>query len=669
MAILLGVDTGGTYTDAVLMEDNKNIIASSKALTTKYDLSIGIGEAVQAVLMKSTKKPSEIAMASLSTTLATNALVEGQGEKVGLVAIGFSNQDLQRHGLAKAMKGDPIIIVDGGHTHSGEEKSSLDLSKIGDSIDGWGDEVTAFAVVSSFATRNPAHEILARDLIREKTGKPVTCSSDLSAKLNGPKRAVTSVLNARLIGLIDRLIDACKSKLKALGVSAPLMVVRGDGALISAEMAQEKPIETILSGPAASIVGAQWLTNEVDAVVSDIGGTTTDIAILRKGHPQIDPMGAKVGEFRTMVEAVAMHTTGLGGDSEVHMQSEGLEGSLSLGPSRIVPIALAAISWPDVVLSTLESQVSSKKCGEYDAKFVLPTLIKSKFNKFNDREIILLKKIGTEAKPLDGLLSNRLELATLDRLVSRGVLMMSGITPTDASHVLGISNRWNTEASRLALKVFSNRRKGSGDVLSEGADLLAQSIIDQLTKQTGDALINVALIEDGYENNIDNTSIEDSWLINKGLQHHNNTFFINFGLRLPVIGLGASAKIYYPKVGELLSTQMIIPKHYSVANAIGAVAGRISFTCVGTVTSPSTGCFRLHGKDGPKDFSSERRALKVLTDDLSSLASKKARSSGADEIDLQVSRDIRYSNIENQRIFMEAEIAVTASGRPRITTG
>ena len=174
MAILLGVDTGGTYTDAVLMEDNKNIIASSKALTTKYDLSIGIGEAVQAVLMKSTKKPSEIAMASLSTTLATNALVEGQGEKVGLVAIGFSNQDLQRHGLAKAMKGDPIIIVEGGHTHSGEEKSSLDLSKIGDSIDGWGDEVTAFAVVSSFATRNPAHEILARDLIREKTGKPVT---------------------------------------------------------------------------------------------------------------------------------------------------------------------------------------------------------------------------------------------------------------------------------------------------------------------------------------------------------------------------------------------------------------------------------------------------------------------------------------------------------------
>jgi len=665
MAILLGVDTGGTYTDAVLMEGDENIIASSKALTTKHDLSIGIGEAVQDVLTKSSKRPSEIAMASLSTTLATNALVEGQGEKVGLVAIGFSNKDLERHGLSKAMKGDPIIVLDGGHAYSGEEKSFLDLSKISDSIDNWGDEITAFAVVSSFATRNPSHEILARDLIREKTGKPVTCSSDLSSKLNGPKRAVTSVLNARLIGLIDRLIDACISKLKALGVNSPLMVVRGDGALISAEMAQEKPIETILSGPAASIVGAQWLTNELDAVVSDIGGTTTDIAILRNGHPQIDPNGAKVGEFRTMVEAVAIHTTGLGGDSEVHMSSEGLDGSLSLGPSRIMPIALAAITWPDIVIPTLESQVGSEKSGEYDARFVIPILIKSKWNKFNDREIIVLEKIGTDAISLEGLLSNRLELATLHRLVSRGVLMMSGVTPTDASHVLGLSNSWNAQASKLALKVFANRRTGSGEVLSEGAEVMAQLIIDQLTKQTGSALINVALKEDAsndYQN-----SIEDHWLINKGLKHHNKTFFINFGLGLPVIGLGASAKTYYPKVGKLLSTQMIVPKYSSVANAIGAVAGRISFTCVGTVTSPSEGCFRLHGQDAPKDFFSEDEALKQLERELSTLAGNKARSSGADEIDLQISKDIRSSEIENQRIFMEAEITVTASGRPKIT--
>ena len=130
MTISLGIDTGGTYTDAVLMEEYKIIIASSKALTTKHDLSIGIGEAVQEVLENSQKKASEIVMSSLSTTLATNALVEGQGEKVGLFAIGFARKDLERHGLSTAMKEDPIIIVDGGHTHSGEEKTPLNLGKI-----------------------------------------------------------------------------------------------------------------------------------------------------------------------------------------------------------------------------------------------------------------------------------------------------------------------------------------------------------------------------------------------------------------------------------------------------------------------------------------------------------------------------------------------------------
>src|SRR5690606_39620123 len=103
------------------------------------------------------------------------------------------------------------------------------------------------------------------------------------------------------------------------GISAPLMVVRGDGALVSAALARERPIETILSGPAASIAGASWLTGERDALVSDIGGTTTDVCLLRDGRPAIDPEGARVGAFRTMVEAVAMRTTRPGGDSEVHL--------------------------------------------------------------------------------------------------------------------------------------------------------------------------------------------------------------------------------------------------------------------------------------------------------------------------------------------------------------
>ena len=173
-------------------------------------------------------------------------------------------------------------------------------------------------------------------LIEEISGRPVSASHQLSAKLNGPKRAMTALLNARLVGMIDRLIGRAEDVLKTLGVTAPMMVVRGDGALISAEQARERPIETILSGPAASLVGARWLTGADHALVSDIGGTTTDVALLRGGRPSLDPAGARVGPFRTMVEAVAMRTIGLGGDSCVDMVQGGLDHAVRLGPQRSV---------------------------------------------------------------------------------------------------------------------------------------------------------------------------------------------------------------------------------------------------------------------------------------------------------------------------------------------
>ncbi|TIO11576.1 MAG: hydantoinase/oxoprolinase family protein, partial [Mesorhizobium sp.] len=179
--------------------------------------------------------------------------------------------------------------------------------------------------------------------IREKTGLPVTASHELSAKLGGPRRALTTLLNARLISMIDRLVAATEGFLAARGIAAPLMVVRGDGALVSAAFARQRPIETILSGPAASLVGARHMTGLDDAVVSDIGGTTTDVAVLDGGRPRLDPEGATVGGFRTMVEAVAMRTFGLGGDSEVTLEDSALNPRILLGPRRLVPLALAGM--------------------------------------------------------------------------------------------------------------------------------------------------------------------------------------------------------------------------------------------------------------------------------------------------------------------------------------
>ncbi|MBT4568940.1 MAG: hydantoinase/oxoprolinase family protein, partial [Marinovum sp.] len=185
MPYLLGIDTGGTYTDAVILRDEVEVISSAKSLTTRRDLAIGIGKAAQSALSEAAINPVEVSLAALSTTLATNALVEGQGERVALIFIGFSQGDLDKHGLRDALGNDPVLELPGGHNYAGNEVCALDTH----SIEKWLQEldgVSAFAVASKFATRNPAHETQAMKLIGEVTGRPVSASYQLSSKLNGP---------------------------------------------------------------------------------------------------------------------------------------------------------------------------------------------------------------------------------------------------------------------------------------------------------------------------------------------------------------------------------------------------------------------------------------------------------------------------------------------------
>ena len=664
MALLLGVDTGGTYTDAVLIRDEKDVIASAKSLTTRQDLAIGIGKAIAAVLKHSGADVSEIGMASLSTTLATNALVEGQGGRVGLIYIGFREKDLQGHGLSEALAGDPALVLAGGHNHAGGEVQPLDAQ----ALSAWLETdqgISAYAVASQFATRNPAHELQAAEMIRDMTGRPVSCSHHLSAKLNGPKRALTALLNARLIGMITRLIEQAEGKLTELGINAPLMVVRGDGALISAEQAKHRPIETILSGPAASIVGARWMTGAEHALVSDIGGTTTDVAVLREGRPAIDPAGAQVGPWRTMVEAVAMRTTGLGGDSEVHVIDEGLIGGVTLGPRRVVPVSLMAVDAPEVVHGVLDEQLRSDTPGEYDAQFVrvVPGM---DAGGLQPKDATLLERIGNDVLPLQKVLRTRLEISGLKRLVSRGLIQVSGVTPSDASHALGRQDSWDVDAARKVMELIGRKRTGSGNRLSPDPIVMAQMIVDQLTDQTSLALLETSFAEEEVDFGMPPAQLARHVLMQRGLDQHRGILRLEAGLNVPVIGLGASAPGYYPAVGDRLSCQMILPEHAGVANAIGAVVGRVTIRRSGTVTSPAEGRFRVHLETGPEDYSDAEVAMDALQAILERQARLEAEKAGAEDISVSGTRDLRKAEAETREMFLEAEITVEASGRPRI---
>ncbi len=660
MTLLLGVDTGGTYTDAVLIRDGETILASAKSLTTRVDLALGIGAAVRAVLEQASVAADEIAMASLSTTLATNALVEGQGGRVALVYIGFGEKDLEKHGLREALAGDPVLVCAGGHGHSGEAIADLDV----EAIAAWAaqQEVSSFAVAARFSTRNPAHEVAARDALRAATGLPVTCSHELSAKLNGPKRALTAVLNARLIALTHGLIARAEAVLGEIGVTAPMMVVRGDGALMSAAQAMERPIETILSGPAASIVGARWLTGADEALVSDIGGTTTDIALLREGRPAIDPEGARVGPFRTMVEAVAMRTHGLGGDSEVHMVSEGLAGGVTLGPRRVLPLALAAIETPEV-LEELQRQADAPVLREHDGRFVR-RVAGAHAGGLAARDARLLELLTAEFAPVGTVLKSRMDGPSLKRLVGRGLAQVSALTPTDALHGLGDLAVWSAEASRLGLSLMGRRRTGAGQVLAETPEVMAQMIVDQLTRQTALALLETAFAEERWEGSVGDLARHP--ILQAGLTGHRGILELQAGVAVPVIGLGASARRYYPAVGEALRAEVMLPEAGGVANAIGAVVGQITVRREGTVTAPSEGRFRVHLDEGPEDFGHEGEALQALEHALSFAARADAEAAGAEGISVRVMRDVRRVELEAREVFVEARLVAEASGRPRI---
>ena len=665
MAISLGVDTGGTYTDAVLIRDETDILASAKALTTREELAVGIGNAVRTVIADSGVSPDQIGLASLSTTLATNALVEGQGERVALVFIGFRARDLEAHGLLDALKGDPHIVLAGGHTHAGSEAVPLDEAALVAFLETHKQDVSGFAVASQFATRNPAHELRTAALVSEITGRPVSCSHQLSAKLNGPKRAVTAVLNARLIGMIDRLITRAVGCLRDNGIEAPMMVVRGDGALISADQARTPPIETILSGPAASIVGARWLTGAEMALVSDIGGTTTDVAVLRGGRPKIDPAGAQVGPYRTMVEAVAMRTTGLGGDSEVHFISEGLQGGVLLGPRRLMPVSLLAVSAPDVVHTALDAQLRSTTPGEHDCRFVR-RIPGQREEGLSPRETEVLDRIGLDIHPVAGVLCNRMDGGALKKLWSRGLVQIAGVTPSDAAHVLDRVREWDTGAARKALELFGRRRTGSGMVLSTSARDVAQIIVDRLTHQTVLALLEAAFAEEEVPFEGTPAALAQHALMQRGLGGHDGLVRIHAGLHVPVVGLGASAACYYPAVGERLGTEMILPQFAGVANAIGAVVGRITMRRSGTITAPSDGIFRVHLDTGPQDFAERGAAFEALEATLRAQSEAEARTAGAEDVHVTVAQDIRLASVEAREVFVEATMTVEASGRPRV---
>lgn len=659
--MFVGIDTGGTFTDAVLFDPGAGahgaVVNAAKARTRHDDLTMGIGEALEQVL---TVPASDVHLVSLSTTLATNALVEGVGGRIGLIYVGFSEGDLERAGLAAALGDDPVLYTAGGHDSFGTPLAALNLPALAAEVDRVAADrgVTSWAVTSQFSVRNPDHELAVRDLLVAR-GWGVTCSHELTAKLNGPKRALTCVLNARLIGMISTLCTAAESIMAKAGIDAPLMLVRGDGSLVTSAFARARPIETILSGPAASLIGARWLTGESNAVVSDIGGTTTDIAVLRDGEPELSETGAVVGGHQTMVEAIRMYTHGLGGDSEVAIDDRSFPAKLGLGPRRLVPLSVLAESQPELVHNHLDARTWPPRAT--DCRFFARAVSGDSMPlALSEREQPLFDRLADGWVAADKVLSGHLQTKAMDALVRRGVVKVAGFTPTDAARVLGRISVGDREAAHKAATYLASASDSRGTSVAEDAEAFATWVIATLTRRSAEVILDAAFAEDG----IAESSLLP--LVQRAIDGHAGTAKVHIGLDLPVIGLGASAATYYPAVAELLGAAAIIPDRAEVANAIGAVVGQVRVSRTATVTQPSKGLFLVHHPAFDNKLGDLDAAVAQLTQAVTADVVAEAAVAGADDVTCVSVWDAVTAMVEGREVFVEGTVTVTASGRPRI---
>jgi N-methylhydantoinase A/oxoprolinase/acetone carboxylase beta subunit len=653
---LVGIDTGGTYTDAAVLDaQDHRIVATAKALTTRGDLAVGVVEALGKALgsLAEVDAARRVALVSISTTLATNAVVEGHGNPIAVVLIGFDARMGERAGFAKALPGTPVELIAGGHDHNGAALDDLDLAALERLVATHADHVDAFAVASRFAVRNPAHELAARERIAALTGKPVTVSSELTLALDAPRRALTAALNARLIARISMLIAGVGEAMDRLGIAAPLMIVRGDGSLALADVVALRPIETVLSGPAASLVGAAALSGLTDFIMSDMGGTTSDLAVLKLGRPRVAEEGAEIGGWRTMVRAIDVRTIGLGGDSTVEAATDG---TLKVGPERVLPVALLAHRFPEV-LDQLDAELAEARGGSLAGRFVLRPLGGGKSSPasgLGPREAELLGRIGEAPASLRKIAVTSGGLRTLNALARRNLVQVSGFTPSDAAHVLGLQDNWSVEAAGKAARLML-RHRDLAEPTPARIDEVCREVWGEVARLSSRIVLEVALDQPLAGDLLADAVCRGSGVVGLGQ--------VTITPSLPIVAVGAPARVYYGEVGRRLGADIVIPEHFQVANAVGAATGVVAHSAVVEVTGDGSGRFRVLGASGPQGFDDAAAALEFAEKQAREQAAAAVLAMGAGAPEIRVSTEKRMLPDDS---LLQAAVTAEAIGRPQL---
>ncbi len=619
MSLILGIDTGGTYTDGVILEcSDKRILSKAKALTTKQDLTTGILNCMENLNLEA---PGEIVMVCLSTTLATNAIVEGHGCKTGLILIGgVPNGTLPAENYA---------VVQGRCDIKGSTVEPLNEDELRRVLNDFAGKAEALAISGYASVRNPHHELQVKKLAREILDVPVVCAHELTSTLGFYERTVTAVLNARLIPIIKDLINSVKSVLHKKKIHAPIMIVKGDGSLMKESFAEERPIETILSGPAASIVGGIFLSGTEDALILDMGGTTTDIAVVEKGKVRIARDGARVGGWLTRVNAAEISTFGIGGDSHIRIDKTG---ELEVGPKKVWPLCVVGQQFPALAseLKSYRRKTNAAMFAHQEADCFM--IFKARANQdqelgSQDEKILSLLQDGPHSLfYIAEKIGRDPDLLELQNLIDLELISRISVSPTDILHAQGRFLQWDKNSSTSGVEVLSER---VGITTGEFLMLVNRHISVKLASAC--------------------------------LQS------FSFAVKKPIVAIGAPVSAWMTDVAEILDTELMIPEHAEVANAIGAAVGQVKGTAEVLIRPDRVKRhYILHSQAERKLFKTLEDAKAYAAIQVKNQAGTIAEQSGCKVFEVvENTEDIYIDNLSlKTKTYIETRVKATAFGAP-----
>ena len=639
--------------------ESGKILCKAKSLTTREDLSIGIRGSI---VDFDTELLKQVGVVSLSSTLATNSVVEGKGCRVALVCIG-SEYDF-------SVRPDFDTVVEGGHDLHGEEIHLLDEDAARRFLESVKGRVDGVAVTGYLAVRNPDHEKRIKEIAKEILDVPVICGHELSSGLGFNERTATCIMNAKLVPVIDDLIRSVKAVLAEKGIHAPLMIVKGDGSMMGEALAKEKPVETILCGPAASLIGAMYLTGQKDAIVMDMGGTTTDIGILRDGKPRLEPEGAIIGGKRTRVTAAEIATSGIGGDSRILVNGR----RIILSALRVVPLCIAASQWPCVKehmtkLGGIVTRPTPESFGEdnvlLDNEMFRTLKMPKDESMVSDADLKLLTLLQERPYSLNeagDILGIHPFTFNMHKLEGYGLVQRIGMTPTDLLHADGTYVQFDAEASKAGVDYLS-RRAGmtSEEFITEAKQKIREKLCIELMKELMSEEVGSYNLTPAGED-----------MLMKAIRHKpGKDFNCMIKVNKPIIGIGAPAGVYIRWVGEVFDTDVYVTEDSDVGNAIGAITSSvsesISFLLRPEMSGEEDCAFEVFSKLGNFKYENLQTALAESERIGREAVVASVESSGAEDISVSVDRDDHKYAIGagESSVLMEIRLTVTAAGKPK----